>query len=164
MKKSILNTSVNVFGNLGAIWLVCVAVTMCVDVVGRGVFATPIPGVEDIVANSIVAILFLQIPLSVFDNAMIRATLVYDTFGVTGRKIIDSLVCIVGMILFVSIVFGAFPDMVIGWEILETEGSGALEVPVYPTRTVIVTMSAITAFVYGAVLYKIWFDKRDTYG
>ena len=159
MKKNVLNIGVNTFGNLGATWLVLIAVAMCADVIGRGVFGAPIPGIEDIVANSVVAILFLQIPLSVHDNAMIRASLVYDKCGNLGKKILDSCVCILGMSLFLFIFFGALPDMLIGWEILETEGSGALEVPVYPTRTIIVAMSAITVCVYGSTLYKIWDNK-----
>lgn len=146
---------------LAAAWLILIAVLICADVIGRSVFGQPVVGVDEIVANSLVAVLFLQLPLTVFDKAMIRTTMFYDNMPLVARKLVDSLVCVMGIVLFFAIAKGAFPDMLMGWEIGETEGSGALEVPVYPTRTIIVAMASFTALIYGLLLLRVWSVDHD---
>jgi hypothetical protein len=44
--------------------------------------------------------------------------------------------------------------MIVSWQILEIEGAGAFEVPIYPVRTLIIVFSAICALVYTQLLYQ----------
>ena len=51
--------------------------------------------------------------------------------------------------LFAAIAVGGWTDMIQGWEILEYQGIGALEVPVYPIRTIIIVSAILIVAVYG---------------
>ena len=142
--------------DLAAIWLILIAVIIVGDVVGRGLFDQPLRGTDEIIANSVVSILFLQMPLTIFDKTMIRATLVYDQLAKIGQKFIDTLVCLTGVALYAGIAFGGWENMILGWQIGEAEGSGALEVPVYPARTIIVILSMFCAMIYALQLTVVW--------
>ena len=89
-----LNNSVATLGKIlnaiAAIWLALLAFIILYDVVGRGVFNSPLSGAREVIGNSVVAILFLQIPLAIQRGSMIRTTFIYDLSGRTGRRIINS--------------------------------------------------------------------------
>jgi TRAP-type C4-dicarboxylate transport system permease small subunit len=138
--------------SLAAVWLVSLAVIILYDVVGRGVFDAPFLGAHEIIGNSVVGILFLQIPNAVRSGGMARTTLIYDKVGPLGRAGISGLANLAGVIFFTAIAVGGWGDMVTGWRIGEYEGIGALEVPVYPIRTLTVFMSVLAAFVYLLLL------------
>ncbi len=134
--------------SIAAVWLMALAVVILYDVVGRGVFDAPFLGAHEIVGNSVVGILFLQIPHAVQSGGMARTTLLYDKVGPFLQAMIRALAYGVGAIFFTSIAVGGWGDMVTGWRIDEYEGIGALEVPVYPIRTLTVFLSAFAAFIY----------------
>ncbi len=58
---------------LGSLLIVGLMVLIGSDVIGRGVFASPIPGVPEIVSLSIVAIVFLQIPAALKAGRLTRS-------------------------------------------------------------------------------------------
>lgn len=133
---------------LAAGWLILLAVIILYDVVGRGAFDAPFMGAHEIVGNSVVGILFLQLPNAIQRGGMARTTLMYDKMPAWGRFIIDGTTSVFGLIFFFAIAIGGWSDMVIGWQIGEYEGIGALEVPVYPIRTLTVALSVLSGLVY----------------
>lgn len=133
---------------LAAGWLMLLALIILYDVVGRGVFDAPFLGAHEIVGNSVVGILFLQLPFAIHSGGMVRTTLVYGKLGRWGRMLIDLGVGVAGVAFFLAIGLGGWSDMVTGWRIGEYEGIGALEVPVYPIRTITVFLSFLSAFIY----------------
>lgn len=135
-----LNHSANFLNATGAAWCFLLALIILTDVVGRSFFNAPLQGTKEIVSNSIVAIVFLQFPLAVRDGDFLRTTLIYDKLPTVGRKIIDSLGYLIGASFFIAMAVGGWPDMVVGWNIREFEGEGAMRVPVYPIRTIVVAM------------------------
>jgi TRAP-type C4-dicarboxylate transport system permease small subunit len=118
------------------------------DVVGRGVFNAPFLGAHEIIGNSIVGILFMQLPSAIQRGGMARTTLLYDKLGAWGRAVIDGSTALLGIFFFCAIAIGGWGDMVTGWRIGEFEGIGALEVPVYPIRTLTVFLSVLSAAIY----------------
>lgn len=135
-------------------WLMLLAIIILYDVIGRGVFDAPFLGAHEIIGNSIVGILFLQIPHAIHSGGMVRTTLVYDRMGQWGRTLIDLGTGIAGVAFFLAIGFGGWNDMVTGWRIGEYEGIGAMEVPVYPIRTITVFLSFLSAFIYAMFLMR----------
>ena len=132
--------------SIAAIWLILVALTIFAEVTFRnfGLFL----GADQIVQNSVPAIVFLQVPFAIASGSMLRTTLIFDFFQEKGKKIINSLSYIIGALLFAGIAIGGWTDMIKGWEIGEYQGIGAIEFPVYPIRTVIIFSSIIIVFIY----------------
>ncbi len=143
-----METLTRALNALAAGWLMLLAVLILYDVVGRGVFDAQFLGAHEIVGNSVVGILFLQLPNAIRNRGMARTTLVYDKVGPWGRTLIDALTGLCGLTFFLAIAVGGWGDMVTGWQIAEYEGIGAVEVPVYPIRTITVFLSFLSAAVY----------------
>ena len=64
--------------SIAAIWLILVALTIFAEVTFRnfGFFL----GADQIVQNSVPAIVFLQVPFAIASGTMLRTTLIYDFF------------------------------------------------------------------------------------
>ena len=65
--------------------------------------------------------------------------------------------------LFLGIAVGGWTDMIKGWEIREYQGIGAIEVPVYPIRTVIIFSSIIVVFIYLTLIVNSFIKKESNY-
>ncbi len=138
---------------VSAFWALALAAIYLYDILGRELFNKPFPGTHEIVGNSIVGILFLELPASIKRGAMLRTTLIYDAVSDANRRIIDCASYALGILLFLAIIFGGWGAMIVSWKTREFEGAGAFEVPVYPVRTLIIVFSAICALIYAQLLY-----------
>lgn len=145
---------------VSAFWALLLAAIYLYDILGRELFNRPFPGTHEIVGNSIVGILFLELPASIKRGAMLRTTLIYDTVSEAKRRLIDCVSYLFGIALFLAIIFGGWDSMIVSWQKLEFEGAGAFEVPVYPVRTLIIVFSAICALIYAQLLYHT-LTRRD---
>ncbi len=143
--KKFIGQSASLMNSLATMWAFLLALVILMDVIGRSFLGQPLQGTKEIVANSIVAIVFLQFPLAVRDRAFLRTTLLYNMFPAFIRRVIDGAGYIIGFCLFGAMAYGGWPDMIIGWQIGEFEGEGAFRVPVYPVRTIIVILSGLCA-------------------
>ena len=142
----LIRRSTEILQAIAAIWLIFVALTIFAEVAFRnlGLFL----GADQIVQNSVPAIVFLQVPFAIAAGTMLRTTLI---FGLVKRKFrlsINFVSYIIGIALFVGIAVGGWTDMIRGWEIREYQGIGAIEFPVYIIRTVIVVCSIIVSLIY----------------
>ncbi len=144
--------------SIAAIWLVFVAFTIFADVTFRtfGLFL----GADQIVQNSVPAIVFLQVPFAIVSGTMLRTTLIYEFCTKNGKKIINILSFLIGVMLFIGISVGGWTDMIKGWEIKEYQGIGAIEFPVYIIRTVIIFASIMIVFIYANLIINE-FKKKD---
>ena len=150
-----LGSLVNILNIIAAAWLLILAFVILYDVIGRAVFNSPFAGAREILGNSVVAILFLQVPLAIHCGNMLRTTLIYDLTGANGKRVIDIITFLLGAGFFVAMGVGGWHDMITGWRIREFEGIGALEIPVYPLRTMAVFLSFLGAIVYLAMVAEI---------
>ena len=144
--EGIIRRSTEVLQAMAAIWLIFVAITIFAEVAFRnlGLFL----GADQIVQNSVPAIVFLQVPFAIAAGTMLRTTLIFGLVKKRIRLTINFLSYFIGLALFIGIAVGGWTDMIRGWEIKEYQGIGAIEFPVYIIRTVIVFCSIIVAFIY----------------
>ena len=139
---------------LSAVWLGSIAILILCDVIGREFFQSPVYGTNEIVSNSVVSILFLQLPLTILTRSSLRTTIFYGVAGTRGRGFIDAVAYFLAGLLFLAIAVGSWPNMVEAWEILEQEGSGIINIPVYPIRTLVVFVSFVGVIVSGLLVYQ----------
>lgn len=158
-----LDKIVNALSIVAAVWLMLIAVVIFLEVTGRGLFDMFLGG-DEIVTNSVPAIVFLQVPLAIRVGSMLRTTIVFDHLGKRGRHFINGLSYSLGAILFAAIAVGGWTDMIRGWEILEYQGIGALEVPVYPIRTIIIGSAILIVLIYSAMLAQVFAGRDRTPG
>jgi TRAP-type C4-dicarboxylate transport system permease small subunit len=137
-----------------AFWAFALAFVIVADVVGR-TFGYPVQGTAEIVANSIVAIVFLQFPMAIERGYFLRATVVHQMLPWRMRALLDAVAGLLGLFLFLAIASGSWSDMITGFRIGEFEGEGALRVPVYPVRAIIFAMSLLSAGIYILLLVRI---------
>lgn len=152
-----------VLNGVAAIWLMVIAVVIFLEVTGRGLFNTFLGG-DEIVTNSVPAIVFLQVPLAIRVGSMLRTTIVFDNVGFRFRRLINGVSYVIGIVLFIAIGVGGWEDMIKGWEIGEFQGIGALEVPVYPIRTIIIFSAFLITLIYLTLLVKAITGTDDTPG
>jgi C4-dicarboxylate transporter, DctQ subunit len=124
---------------------------VCADVFGRAIFNSPVKGTPEIVSMSIVVICFLLAGYSVQSNSMISTEVFSGLFGVRGIGGAQVLSAIFGLIFFGLIVWGSYEPMIYSFTSGEYEGEGALRVPTWPAKVIVLAGSALVVLSY--VLY-----------
>lgn len=147
---------------LSAVWLGAVALLIVYDVVGREFFNAPFHGTNEIVSNSVLSILMLQLPLSVLTRGTLRTTILYGLMKRFGRGVIDVISYLSALTLFLVVAFGSWSRMLEGWDILEQEGSGVVTIPVYPIRTLVVVVACFGVIVSLLMIWHAIFNPRKT--
>lgn len=145
-----------------SIWIFCLMLLICADIIGRSVFNSPVQGVAEIVANSIVAIVFLQAAHALMSGRMTR-TDIFAGWLEAERPFAGSLLRIVfhlaGVLVFVLIAQGTWPKLVDAWVEDEFFGAqGVFTAPVWPIKACLFAGSALTALAFAVQALK---DVKD---
>jgi TRAP-type C4-dicarboxylate transport system permease small subunit len=122
---------------------------VCADVIGRVVFNSPVQGTKEIVEISIVIICFLQAGYAIRSGGMLHVDVVTGLFPFRARAALVALGAVLGLGFFALIVWGSIEPFGYSWSAGEYEGEGALRVPVWPARLVVLIGSALAAFNYA---------------
>jgi TRAP-type C4-dicarboxylate transport system permease small subunit len=122
---------------------------VCADVLGRALFNSPVKGTPEMVSMSIVIICFLLAGYAVQSGGMIYTDVFSGMFGVRGRAAAQLLSAVLGIVFFGLIVWGSYEPMLHAIASGEYEGEGALRVPVWPARTVVVIGSLLVVASYA---------------
>ena len=133
---------------VSAFWVLVLAGIIFVDVSGRYLFGQPLLGATEIIRNSVVSITFLQLPLAIYRGGMIRSTILYDAVGENGRRGLRTLANVLGLAFFLGTAFSAWGPAVEALGVSEYEGEGALRVPIWPTRFMILIGGALAILNY----------------
>ena len=141
---------VHVLLAVAALLTFCLSFLVCADVIGRVVFNSPVKGTPEIVSMSIVIICFLLAGYSVQSGSMLRADILVGLFGRRGPWISIFLSGVLGALLFALIVWGSIEPALHDWNSGEYEGEGALRIPVWPARFVVMLGSLLVAVTYVA--------------
>lgn len=141
---------------VSAWWALGLGIIIAIDVIGRTFFNQPLPGTREVIQNSVVAITFLQLPLAIFTGAMLRTTIVADAVGPQIRRILRTIGSLLGIGFFIGVVVSSWQPMLEAWRIGEYEGEGALRVPTYPVRMLLVATAAFAAAAYAAMIAFDW--------
>jgi TRAP-type C4-dicarboxylate transport system permease small subunit len=131
---------------------------VCADVIGRTVFNSPVKGTPEIVSMSIVVICFLLAGYAVQSGGMIYTDSVVRLFGNRGLAFGQLMSALLGILFFGLIVWGSYEPLLHAFASGEYEGEGALRVPAWPARTVVLIGSALVVITY--VLIGIAAAKR----
>ena len=140
---------------VSAFWVLGLAVLIFCDVMGRQLFNQPVPGTKEILQNSVVAVTFLQVPLAIYSGSMLRTSIFSDLMPPVVRRLLRTLAAVLGLIVFVGLIWSTWPSFWDAYRIGEYEGEGSLRVPTWPVRGVVLVTAA---FGFWAYLSMIWFD------
>jgi TRAP-type C4-dicarboxylate transport system permease small subunit len=118
------------------------------DVTGRVLFNSPVKGTPEIVSISIVVICYLQAAYAIRSGGMLRVDALVSVLPARVRDALGVAGALLGAGFFALILWGAFEPAVYAWTSDEFEGEGALRVPVWPARFIIILGSALAALNY----------------
>ena len=118
------------------------------DVVGRTLFSAPVQGTPEIVSMSIVIICFLQASYAIRSGGMLRVDLLPGLLPARARELLFAAGCLLGIAFFAVIVYGGYDGFLHAWGSGEYEGEGALRVPTWPARLVVVVGAALASLNY----------------
>ena len=138
---------------MASTWAFILTFIIMADIIGRGVFHDPVQGVREIVANSIVIIVFLQSGYAIRSRSMLSAEFLVDRFPSWAQRAALALGYLLGVVFFVLIIWGGWRLAIDSWVGGEFEGEGALRVPAWPTRFMILFGSALAIVNYLVMAY-----------
>lgn len=146
---------------LAAVWAMGLSVLIVADIVGNNVYGGAIPGVREIVISSIVMIVYLQLGFAIRSHSMLRADTVVFMMPVLVQRIALAIGYALGAAFFFVILRGTIDPAVHAWTTSEFWGEGALRVPVWPTRFMIIAGSvvAIVNYIVAALIDVLGFDE-----
>ena len=122
------------------------------DVIGRVGFDRPVKGTTEIVSLSIVIICYLQCGFAIRSGGMLHVDMFVSRAGPRGQSLLAAVAALAGLVFFGLICWGSFEGAAHAWNSNEFEGEGALRVPVWPARFVLILGTAIAAFNYALLL------------
>lgn len=140
-----------------AFWAFFLAFYILFDVVLRNL-NMPIEGTSEIVTNSIVTIVFLQIGYCVHVRGMIRADFLLAVLGPVTQRTINIIGYLLGIAFFLAVLYGTWTPAIEAWTTGEFEGEGAVHVPTWPSRFAIILGCGLAAVNY---LLLLWIEIVD---
>lgn len=127
------------------------AFVLCFFILGDIVFRAlnmPLQGTKEIVANSVVMIVFLQVGYAIRSGSMLRADFLVAALGPGVQRAIMVAGLLLGAALFLFLMKAGIVPAERSFANGEFDGEGALRVPVWPARWMIVFGSALAALNY----------------
>lgn len=124
------------------------------DVIGRVLFNSPVQGTPEIVSISIVIICYLQAAYAIRSGGMLRVDAFVSALPRPVREALDVIGALLGAAFFGLIVWGAYDPAVYSWTSDEFEGEGALRVPVWPARFIMILGAALAILNYLLLAYQ----------
>ncbi|MEP1144203.1 MAG: TRAP transporter small permease [Henriciella sp.] len=147
-----LKKSASVIHLISAMWVFVLAFTILIDVLGRVIFSSPLPGTKEILQNSVIALAFLQLPLAIMTGSMFRTTMLVHSVPAPVRLVLECFAKVLGVALFGAIAAVSLPMAMESYALAEYEGEGALRIYVWPIRFLIVITSTFAAIAYVSIL------------
>ncbi|PHQ96055.1 MAG: hypothetical protein COB40_09290 [Marinosulfonomonas sp.] len=128
-----------------------------------GLFSITRCSAPQIIKNSVVTIMFLQIPLAILVGAMLRTTIILDWVGPWFRAAIELAACSLGLIFFIALAVGSYEPLLEAWRIGEYEGEGAMRVPTYPVRAIVLAMAVLSASIFSWQIFRILSGQKTQF-
>jgi TRAP-type C4-dicarboxylate transport system permease small subunit len=122
------------------------------DVVGRVAFNRPVKGTVEIVSLSIVVICYLQAGFAIRSGGMLHVDMFVSRGSPRVQSAFAALAALAGLVFFAVICWGSLDGAGHAWSSNEFEGEGALRVPVWPARFVLVLGTGLAAISYLLLL------------
>lgn len=136
-----------------ATWTFGLAFLVMGDIVGRTVFSKPIYGTAEMVASSIVIVVFLQVGYAIRSRSMLKADFLVVLLPEKVQRILLAVGYLLGAGFFLMIITGGWEASVRSIVEGEFEGEGALRVPSWPARWTVMIGSALALLNYLVMAY-----------
>lgn len=136
---------------LGAVWAFALCFLILADIIFRAL-GTPLSGTKELVANSVVIIVFMQIGFAVRSGSMLRATFLVEMLPPTARRVLLILCLAAGAGIFFFLLHAAITPALRSFANGEFDGEGALRVPVWPARFAILLGAGLAGVNYLILL------------
>lgn len=144
-----------------AVWAMALSVLIVGDIIGNNVYGRAIPGVREIVISSIVMIVYLQLGYAIRSHSMLRADTLLIVIPLLARRIVLAIGYALGAALFFMILRGTISPALHAWTTSEFWGEGALRVPVWPTRFMILAGCGLAIVNYAVAALIDVFGLED---
>lgn len=136
-----------------ATWTFGLAFLVMADIVGRTVFNAPVYGTAEMVAASIVIIVFLQAGYAIRSRSMLKADFLVVLLPDKVQRVLLAIGYLLGAFFFLMIITGGWETSVRSIVEGEFEGEGALRVPSWPARWTVMLGSAVAMINYLVMAY-----------
>lgn len=137
---------------LGTVWIFLLMFLINADILGRELFSTPVRGTTELLALSIVGIVFLQLGHTLMVGRMTRSDMVIDTLLTRRPKLghwLQGFYCLLGAVFAFIIFWGSIAPFQEAIEIGEYVGAaGDFTAPTWPIRLLILIGSAAMGIQY----------------
>ncbi|MDZ4135473.1 MAG: TRAP transporter small permease [Paracoccaceae bacterium] len=140
----LLTKSLMIFG---ALWAFALCFFILADIVLRAM-GMPMSGTKEIVANSIVMIVFLQVGFAVRSQSMLRADFLVILMPRAVQKLLLILSYMLGAAFFLYLLKAGIHPALRSFANGEFDGAGAFHVPVWPTRFAILLGAGLAGINY----------------
>ena len=128
----------------GAALLGLLALLIIVDIVGR-VIGTPIRGTVELAAMTVASATFLTIPYALRQRGHIRSRIIVSRLPKPLERSLERFTYLLGAAIFLYLAYVSWGAAVSAFVSGSYEGEGALRVPTYPTRWLVVIGSVVMA-------------------
>ncbi len=146
---------------LGTVWIFLLMVLINSDILGREVFNAPVRGTTELLALSIVGIVFLQLGHALMSGRMTRSDMVIENLLTLKPRLgraLQGFFNLLGVVFHVIIFWGSLALFEEALEIGEYVGAaGDFTAPTWPIRLLILIGAAATGLQY---LIMAWQDFR----
>ena len=140
----------------GTLWVFGVMFLICADIAARNLFAAPIRGVPEIVAYSIVGIVYLQLANTLHAGRFTRAEILLDWLDLRrpfAGRVFRAAFDLVGLVVFAVVTAGVWPGFADAWAESEVAGvPGDFTFIVWPFKLLVVVGAAATAIEFAVQL------------
>jgi len=133
---------------LAAVWAFGLTFVIVADIFSNNVYGQPIYGVREIVMNSIVMIVFMQVGYAIRSHSMLRADTLLIILPSLIRRVFLAIGYALGAAFFAFIIIGGVDAAIYAWTAGSFEGEGALRVPTWPAHFAVMIGSAVAAINY----------------
>ncbi len=147
---------------IAAIWAFGLSFLILANIIGRSVFDSPVYGTAEIVATSIVIIVFLQVGYAIRSQSMLRADFLIIHLPYSIQRIFLFIGYLLGAVFFLMIITGGWEESVLSYIEDEFEGEGALRVPSWPARWMVMIGSTLALINYIVLAYIDVFKPRPS--
>lgn len=150
---------------LGTVWIFVLLLLVNTDVIGRGLFSAPLRGVPELLGLSIVGIVYLQLPNTLWAGRFTRAEFLSEAIDrrwPRAGSLLRGFYHLLGLALLLILLSALLPEFQRAWQMGDYVGSlGNFTAPTWPVRLIMVIGCAVTAITY---LLLLLIDLRDASG
>jgi TRAP-type C4-dicarboxylate transport system permease small subunit len=149
--RRINDVATNALMVFAGFWAFFLGFYICADVIARNL-NIPVQGTNEIVRDSIVMMVFLQLAYCVKIGGMLRADFLAALLPVRVSRVLNVFGALAAIAFFLAVLYGAWGPAVDAIRTGEFQGDGALRVPAWPARVAILIGCALAALNYALII------------